>query len=196
MKKAFVLSLLALALTLTLVASFLVVGIAFVGPAPKVDVCHSEGNGQYHLINISENAFDKHLAHGDAGAGELVPGVPGKKFADDCTLVDANANVTGNWTGASGLAGNLAFPFTMTLTQDGSGNVTGTINYANGIVRTVTGSVSGNTFDFRTHDNPANPNAAYWADCTCIVSVDGNSFHGLGIDSSSLAVEFDATRVP
>ena len=31
----------------------------------KVDVCHQEGNGGSHIINVSENAVDAHLAHGD-----------------------------------------------------------------------------------------------------------------------------------
>jgi hypothetical protein len=31
----------------------------------KVDVCHVEGNGGYHIINVNENAVDAHLGHGD-----------------------------------------------------------------------------------------------------------------------------------
>jgi len=31
----------------------------------KVDVCHLTGNDSYHVINVSENAADAHLAHGD-----------------------------------------------------------------------------------------------------------------------------------
>ncbi len=42
-----------------------------VSPAPKVDVCHRTGNGEFHLINISSNALDAHLAHGDALAGRV-----------------------------------------------------------------------------------------------------------------------------
>ncbi len=37
-----------------------------VSPAPKVDVCHRTGNGDFHLINISSNALNAHLGHGDA----------------------------------------------------------------------------------------------------------------------------------
>ena len=31
----------------------------------KVDVCHLNGNGEYHTITINANALDAHLAHGD-----------------------------------------------------------------------------------------------------------------------------------
>ena len=33
--------------------------------APKIDVCHHEGNDTWHVININENALPAHLAHGD-----------------------------------------------------------------------------------------------------------------------------------
>ena len=31
----------------------------------QVDVCHRTGNGSFHEINISMNALDAHLRHGD-----------------------------------------------------------------------------------------------------------------------------------
>ena len=31
----------------------------------KIDVCHREGNGSSHIINISIDAWPAHLAHGD-----------------------------------------------------------------------------------------------------------------------------------
>jgi uncharacterized protein (TIGR02145 family) len=31
----------------------------------KIEVCHKEGNGSYHTINISSNALSAHVAHGD-----------------------------------------------------------------------------------------------------------------------------------
>ena len=49
--------------------------MAFAGE--KADVCHLEGNGFYHLINVSVNALPAHLAHGD--------GIPGEGFLLDCT---------------------------------------------------------------------------------------------------------------
>jgi len=44
--------------------------------AEKVLVCHVRGNGDAHVINVSEHAVDKHLAHGDSleAAEGLEPG--------------------------------------------------------------------------------------------------------------------------
>lgn len=57
--------------------------------ATKVDVCHLDKDaGIFFMINISDNAFDTHVAHGDAAPGDLVPGMPGKKFAADCSIVN------------------------------------------------------------------------------------------------------------
>jgi hypothetical protein len=68
----------------------------------KIDVCHSEGNGTYHLITIAEPAYETHVAHGDAEIDESVPGNPGYIFAEDCTLMLAcpcnNAEVSVLWT--------------------------------------------------------------------------------------------------
>jgi hypothetical protein len=60
----------------------------------KVDVCHNEGNGTYHLINISDNAFDSHVAHGDASPGDPVPGMDGYVFDDACNVVQALQTTT------------------------------------------------------------------------------------------------------
>jgi hypothetical protein len=48
----------------------------------KVRVCHREGNGKAHVIEISENALKAHLNHGDSqgAAAGLKPG-------DACQLV-------------------------------------------------------------------------------------------------------------
>ena len=37
---------------------------------PKVDVCHADSDGGWKLLNISGNALNAHLNHGDA-----VPGI-------------------------------------------------------------------------------------------------------------------------
>jgi len=47
----------------------------------KVKLCHVTGNGKAHVIDISVNAKDTHLAHGD---GLTVP--PGAKSGDPCTI--------------------------------------------------------------------------------------------------------------
>ena len=187
-----------IATTLSLL-SILGASVVFAAPAPKVDVCHLNDTGAYVKINISENALPAHVEHGDAGPGELVPGVPGKKFADDCSLVDANANVAGSWEGYSGLVNQLDYHFIMTVTQDSGGSVSGNIVYSgkwNG-TRTVTGDVSGNEFTFITHNNPTDPTQPYWANCDpCTVSADETYFHGYGKDSSGYDVEFEATKQP
>jgi hypothetical protein len=77
------------------VVSALVLSLGLMSPAlvsagqDKVDVCHSEGNGSYHLITIAEPAYPTHVSHGDAGVGEPVPGNEGFVFDEDCNLVEA-----------------------------------------------------------------------------------------------------------
>lgn len=86
MKKRLILS-----IALGLVASFLITGMVFADedkPDEKVDVCHREGNGSYHLINISENALPAHLNHGDGLPGGKVPDMQAMKFGGDCSLVE------------------------------------------------------------------------------------------------------------
>ena len=45
--------------------SLLLAGSTATAKNVKVDVCHVEGNGSYHIINVSEKAVPAHLAHGD-----------------------------------------------------------------------------------------------------------------------------------
>lgn len=59
----------------------------------KVSLCHSEGNGSYHLINISVSAEPAHLAHGDAKVGEKVPAEPTKVFDEQCRPVGASIEI-------------------------------------------------------------------------------------------------------
>ena len=53
----------------------------------KSDVCHVNGQGEYSLININDNAIDQHIAHGDASPESAVPGMDGYAFGDDCKPV-------------------------------------------------------------------------------------------------------------
>lgn len=53
----------------------------------KISICHTEGTGDYHLIDISDSAEAAHRAHGDAKVGEPVPGQPGKVFDSSCRPV-------------------------------------------------------------------------------------------------------------
>ncbi len=77
---------------LAMLVAFLPVGSVFAGTT-KVAVCHLDELGVYHLISISESAFPAHVDHGDASPGELVPGMIGKKFAADCSVIDVKTLV-------------------------------------------------------------------------------------------------------
>jgi hypothetical protein len=55
--------------------------------APKVDVCHVNGEGRFHLITVSANSLDAHLGHGDALAGTPVPGLENIEFDEACEQV-------------------------------------------------------------------------------------------------------------
>lgn len=53
-------------------------------PPPKVQVCHKAANGTFHLITISTNATDAHMAHGDGLPGQAVPNMDGFIFGENC----------------------------------------------------------------------------------------------------------------
>ena len=53
----------------------------------KVALCHKEGNGSYHSIEVSVNAEPDHRAHGDGKVGDPVPGAPLMKFDENCRVV-------------------------------------------------------------------------------------------------------------
>lgn len=61
------------------------------GQTKKVDVCHRTDGG-YSRINISRNALDAHMNHGDAQPGEAVPGMSGYEFTENCVVVLAQPN--------------------------------------------------------------------------------------------------------
>ena len=56
----------------------------------KVDVCHWNGTGAFHLITVGAPAIQAHKAHGDALPGEAVSGHPGLQFDDACNEVTAS----------------------------------------------------------------------------------------------------------
>ncbi|GMU52503.1 MAG: hypothetical protein AMXMBFR33_16490 [Candidatus Xenobia bacterium] len=60
----------------------------------KVTVCHHAGNGQHHLISISEPALDAHLSHGD----QLPPCPGGTSSGGDST---GGATTGGETTGGT-----------------------------------------------------------------------------------------------
>lgn len=88
----------AVAITTTLVAALVVPGIAAAGQ-PKVPVCHRNDAGGFTRIEVAEPAYDSHIAHGDGGLHDSVPGQPGYVFDATCapepillrmTTLDAN----------------------------------------------------------------------------------------------------------
>jgi hypothetical protein len=54
----------------------------------KTEVCHrtDDPENPYVLIEVADPALDAHIAHGDAGPGEAVPGMGGPVFDDACQL--------------------------------------------------------------------------------------------------------------
>ena len=59
----------------------------------KLSLCHAEGNGTYHLIEVSVSAEPAHRAHGDAKIGEPVPADPTKTFNQDCRPSGASIRI-------------------------------------------------------------------------------------------------------
>jgi hypothetical protein len=49
---------------------------AFADPLPKVTVCHLSEEGTYEAIEVSGNALDAHIAHGDTLVTETTPCPP------------------------------------------------------------------------------------------------------------------------
>lgn len=56
--------------------------------AGKVDICHIQGNGDYHLINVSGNAQPAHMAHGDGLPETAVPGGEGTILDASCAIAE------------------------------------------------------------------------------------------------------------
>lgn len=94
-------------------ASALMGGVLLVAPADardkvlKVDVCHQTGNGSFRLINVSGNALDGHVGHGDALPGDEVPGMPGFSFDEQCVPVQAGVVVARATTYGGALVAEL-----------------------------------------------------------------------------------------
>jgi hypothetical protein len=59
----------------------------------KVTLCHSEGNGSYHSIDVSVEAEPAHRAHGDGKVGDPVPGEPTKTFDANCRPVGPSVEI-------------------------------------------------------------------------------------------------------
>lgn len=152
--------------------------------AQKEAICHLDEYGVYHLIHVSASSLPAHMGHGDAAPEMVVPEQPGYVFSDACAF---ELNVSGHWTGHSGLAGNMIYTFEMDLIQLSDRTVTGTIVYTNyPATRTVTGEMLGSVLTITTED------ASYWA--TVSGTASGVFYDGYGIDSGGYAVQLEAWR--
>jgi uncharacterized repeat protein (TIGR01451 family) len=69
----------------------------------KVSLCHAEGNGSYHLIDVSESAESAHRDHGDAEVGEPVPGRPFMIFDATCRPEGPSVEIDKTTNGDDGL---------------------------------------------------------------------------------------------
>jgi hypothetical protein len=108
------------------------------GPAEKVDVCHySSGEKGFHLINVSGNALEAHLAHGDTQPGEVVPDMENYEYGTDCEIRSTQA-VDGSFS-----TDGLDISFTAYISFDEVVSGTGTYHSYTGdgnvMMLTVTG---------------------------------------------------------
>lgn len=75
----------------------------------KVDLCHLDEDGFYHLINVAEPAAPAHIAHGDSRPGDIVPGSGERySFADDCTFIPGCpcvVDLPSGWQAVSAISG-------------------------------------------------------------------------------------------
>ena len=60
---------------------------------PKVSLCHLEGNGSYHRIEVSPSAESAHLRHGDGYPEELLPGSTILVFDADCAVLGPDVDI-------------------------------------------------------------------------------------------------------
>jgi hypothetical protein len=103
------------------------IGSASAG-ASKTDVCHYDADADaYHLINISDNAIDKHIEHGDVAPDTYEIG-DASYLDEDCSLVSFDAYGDVLWTNWNGSVTGIhtvfsLFAGTATDYTDGSGTV-------------------------------------------------------------------------
>lgn len=82
----------------------------------KVDICHrTSGDNAFIALSVAPTAVEAHLAHGDGLVGSPVPGVPGMKFAADCSFLAVVAvvdqsNITYLSFGGDGAPGSAVNP--------------------------------------------------------------------------------------
>jgi alpha-tubulin suppressor-like RCC1 family protein len=59
----------------------------------KTDVCHRTTDGNFTKISVADAAYETHIAHGDGGIGDPVPGIEGYAFDHDCQPVQTDLQI-------------------------------------------------------------------------------------------------------
>ena len=90
----------------------------------KVSLCHAEGNGTYHQIDVSESSEPAHRDHGDAEIGEPVPGRPFMIFDANCRPEGPSVEIEKTTNGGDGLEIVVGTPITWTYIVTNTGTVT------------------------------------------------------------------------
>ena len=89
----------------------------------KVSLCHAEGNGSYHQIDVSESSEPAHRDHGDAEIGEPVPGRPFMIFDANCRATGPSVEIEKTTNGGDGLEILVGTPITWTYIVTNTGTV-------------------------------------------------------------------------
>ena len=94
----------------------------------KVSLCHRTDGHGYHMITVSTDAESAHRGHGDAKAGERVPGTPLQTFSEDCRIVGPAVDIEKLTNGddadsAPGPTLNVGDPVTWTYVVTNTGTI-------------------------------------------------------------------------
>ena len=109
-------SLLVLGAVAALIAVMATAGSGAAAPLPKAPICHYDADtATFHIINISENAYDKHVEHGDVAPGDFLPGAVTEPLTDGWDSDDSGSgSVEYGWIlGADCGSGPLRVIFTL-----------------------------------------------------------------------------------
>ena len=100
----------------------------------KVSLCHSTGNGSYHLIEVSVSAEPAHRAHGDGAVGDRVPTDTTKVFDANCQPVAVGVRIKKSTNGQDAdaapgptIAVGSPVAWTYVVTNTGRANLTNVV---------------------------------------------------------------------
>ena len=145
------------------------------GPAEKVDICHvSNGEKGMHVINVSGNALEAHLAHGDVLPGDPVADMENYEYGEDCEIRSTQV-VDGLFEGAG-----IAIGFSAFMAFDDAISGVGSYSY----------TVNGNSMDLDVIDvclDEAAKTATVWGSGTSSLDGDGYMVLTLVDDGGSMS---------